>query len=550
MNITVKNIGDMVLNTPTLLEDLAKDIEHNFSFPIVAAILNGNLRELTYMIDEDSKVEFMDMSTEVGMEIYIRTLVFLFVKACNDIIPDCNVRVEHSLGDGLYCEIVREEPLNEEDVECIESRMRQLVEKDIPIKKCKIPIEDALTMFDKAGMKDKIRILKYRKSHFLNIYEMDGMKDYYYGYMLPSTGYLKWFRLKFYLPGIILQYPNKSNPTVVAKYQEQPKLSSIFRESDRWAYILGIPDIGALNDHIASGKSGKVIRIAEALHEKKIAQIADSISKGSEHLRIILVAGPSSSGKTTFAQRLSVQLMVNGLRPTSISLDDFFLDRDKTPLGDDGKPDFEALEAIELSLFNQQLTKLIQGKEVILPRYNFRTGKREYYENPIRVKKGQPIIIEGIHALNERLTPSIPKENKFLIYVSALTQLSIDNHNRISTSDTRLLRRMVRDDWCRSADAKKTLSMWPAVSKGAEANIFPYQEEADVMFNSALVYEMAILKKYAEPLLKQITEQDPEYIKAKHLLKFLEYFEPIENEQDIPQTSIIREFVGGSCFYQ
>jgi uridine kinase len=549
MNITIKGIGEKIVDGPANLLELAKSHEHNFSSPIVAAIVNGNLRELTYPLDEDSTVEFMDMSTEVGMKIYLRSLVFLFVKACYDVIPDCRVHVEHSLGDGLYCEIIRREPISEEDVECIENRMRQLVEQDIPIKKYKMPIDDALTLFKKARMEDKVRVLKYRKSSFLNIYEMDGMKDYFYGYMLPSTGYLKWFGLKFYLPGIILQHPNRSNPTHVAKYHEQPKLSSIFRESDRWAHILGVPDVGALNDHITSGKSGEVIRIAEALHEKKIAQIADTISMDSERLRIILIAGPSSSGKTTFAQRLIVQLMVNGLRPISISLDDYFLDRDKTPLGGDGKPDFEALEAIELRLFNQQLTKLIQGKEVILPRYNFHTGKREYSKMPIKIEKNQPIIIEGIHGLNERLTPSIPKENKFKIYVSALTQLSIDNHNRISTTDTRLLRRIVRDSWSRSTDAKKTISVWPAVLKGAEANIFPYQEEADVMFNSALVYEMAVLKKYAEPLLKQIENQDPEYIKAKHLLKFLEYFEPIKEEKDIPLTSIIREFIGNSCFY-
>lgn len=549
MNVTIKGIGETTVDGSVSLLELAKGHEHNFSSPIVAAIVNGNLRELPYVIERDSTVEFMDMSTEVGMKIYLRSLVFLFVKACYDVIPYCRVHVEHSLGDGLYCEIIRRDPISEEDVESVENRMRQIVEKDIPINKNKVPIEDALTMFKKAGMEDKVRVLKYRKSWFLNIYEMDGMKDYFYGYMLPSTGYLKWFGLKFYLPGIILQHPNRSNPTHVAKYHEQPKLSSIFRESDRWAHILGVPDVGALNDHIISGKSGEVIRIAEALHEKKIAQIADTISKDSERLRIILIAGPSSSGKTTFAQRLIVQLMVNGLRPISISLDDYFLDRDKTPLGDDGKPDFEALEAIELRLFNQQLTKLVQGKEVILPRYNFHTGKREYSKIPIKIEKNQPIIIEGIHGLNERLTPSIPKENKFKIYVSALTQLSIDNHNRISTTDTRLLRRIVRDSWSRSADAKKTISVWPSVLKGAEVNIFPYQEEADVMFNSALVYEMAVLKKYAEPLLRQIKEQDQEYIKVKHLLKFLEYFEPIKDEKDIPLTSIIREFIGNSCFY-
>ena len=548
MNVNIKGFGVSTLDGPISLQELGKRYEKDFASPIVAAIVDGSLRELTYVVDGDSNVEFLDMSSEIGMKIYIRSLIFLFVKACYDVFPDCKVHVEHSLGDGLYCEVVRNEPLSEDDVESIEKRMRQLVERDIPIQKYKMPLKEAIAMFKESGMEDKVRVLKYRKSDFINIYEIDGTKDYFYGYLVPSTGYLKWFGLKFYLPGIILQHPNKSNPTHIAEYHEQPKLASIFRESDRWAHILGVPDVGALNELITSGKSGEIIRVAEALHEKKIAQIADTIANEKERLRIILIAGPSSSGKTTFAQRLIVQLRVNGLRPISISLDDYFLDRDKTPLGDDGKPDFEALEAIDLRLFNQQLAQLIQGKEVIVPRYNFHTGKREYPDIPTKIEKDQPIIIEGIHGLNERLTASIPKENKFKIYVSALTQLGIDNHNRISTTDTRLLRRLVRDSWQRSTDAKTTISVWPKVLKGAQANIFPYQEEADVMFNSALVYEIAVIKKYAEPLLKQITPQDPEYIKAKHLLKFLEYFEPIEDERDIPLTSIIREFIGGSCF--
>lgn len=548
MKITVKNFGETFSDAPVSLQELAKQYQSNFPSPITAAIVNNKLRELTHVLDEDAEVEFLDMSSEVGMKIYLRSLVFLFVKACYDIFPNCKVHVEHSLGDGLYCELIREEPLSEDDVEFIERRMRHLVERDIPIKKKKLPLQDALAIFQAAGMEDKVRVLKYRKSDFLNVYELDGTHDYFYGYMLPSTGYLKWFRLKFYLPGIILQHPNRANPTHIAKYHERPKLASIFRESDRWAHILGVPDVGALNDHIVSGRSGEIIRIAEALHEKKIAQIADLIANERERMRIILIAGPSSSGKTTFAQRLIVQLRVNGLRPISISLDDYYIDRDKTPLGEDGKPDFEALEAIDLRLFNQHLAKLIQGKEVIMPRFNFHTGKREYRDTPIKIEKDQPIIIEGIHGLNERLTASIPKENKFKIYVSALTQISIDNHNRISTTDTRLLRRLVRDSWSRSADAKRTISMWPKVLRGAEANIFPYQEEADVMFNSALVYEIAVLKKYAEPLLKEINPQDPEYILAKHLLKFLEYFVPIEDEKDIPSTSIIREFIGDSCF--
>ncbi len=549
MNITIKGFEEISIDKTIKLMELTEDYQHNFNSPIIAAIVDGNLRELTYVLDKDCEVEFIDMSTETGMKIYLRSLIFLFVKACHDVIPNCQVRVEHSLGDGLYSELMAEEPIDEEEVEAIENRMRQLVEKDVPIKKYKMPIEDALDIFKKAGMQDKVRLLKYRKEEYINIYELDGMKNYFYGYMVPSTGYLRWFKLRFYLPGIILQHPSKTNPTYIAPYREQPKLSSIFRESNRWAQILGIPDVGALNDCIRSGKSGEVIRIAEALHEKKIAQIADIIYKDSEQLRIILIAGPSSSGKTTFAQRLIVQLMVNGLKPISISLDDYFLDRDKTPLGEDGKPNFEALEAIDLKLFNQQLTRLIQGKEVILPKFNFQTGKREYRNYPIKIEKDQPIIIEGIHGLNEHLTASIPKENKFKIYVSALTQINLDNHNRISTTDTRLLRRIVRDSWSRAADAKKTISIWPSVMKGAQENIFPYQEEADIMFNSALVYEIPVLKKYVVPLLKQIKIQEPEYIKANHLLKFLEYVEPIDDERDIPLTSIIREFIGGGCFH-
>lgn len=550
MEITIRDFDKITVEEPIALKKLAQKYRQEFASPIIAAIVDGELRELNHVIKKDCSVEFVDMSTDVGMEIYIRSLTFLFIKACHDVIYGCQVRVEHSLGDGLYSEIIAKEPIDEEDVEAIESRMSRLVEADIPINKYEMTLPDAIEMFKEAGMDDKVRLLKYRKEKFINIYELDGMKDYFYGYMVPSTGYLRWFKLRFYLPGIILQHPNKTNPTSLAPYKEQSKLAGIFRESNRWAQILGIPDVGALNDQIVAGKSGQIIRIAEALHEKKIAQIADMIYKDSDHLRIILIAGPSSSGKTTFAQRLIVQLMVNGLRPISISLDDYFLDRDKTPLGEDGKPNFEALEAIDLKLFNQHLTKLIQGKEVILPRFNFQTGKREYQESATRIEKDQPIIIEGIHGLNEKLTSSIPKENKFKIYVSALTQINLDNHNRISTTDTRLLRRIVRDSRCRGADAKRTIAIWPSVMKGAQENIFVYQEEADVMFNSALVYEISVLKKYATPLLQEIKPPDPEYIEANHLLKFLEYFEPIEDETEIPLTSIIREFIGNSCFHE
>lgn len=551
MKINVKGFNTEIYDKPIKLYDLAQKYKNNFSSPIVAAIVNNNIRELTYEIEQDSDVEFLDLTDKDGMKIYVRSLSFLFTKACFDLFPDCKVHILHSLGDSLYCEVLcKDDYLTEEDVEAIEERMRYLVKKDIPIIKEKMPIEEAMRVFKKRKMDDKVRALKYRKTETLNIYDIAGTKDYFYGYMVPSTGYLKLFKLRFYLPGVILQFPSRSNPNKVAPFVDQPKLSRIFREAGRWAQILGIADVGALNDYIIEGKSGEIIRIAEALHEKKVAQIADKIFEDRDRLRIILIAGPSSSGKTTFAHRLMIQLKVNGLRPISISLDDYFLERELTPLGEDGKPDFESLDAIDIKLFNKHLTRLIQGKEVILPIYNFHTGKREYRTEPIKIDKNQPVIIEGIHGLNERLTAAIPKEHKFKIYISALTQLSLDNHNRISTTDTRLLRRIVRDSWQRSSSAKRTISMWPKVLEGAERNIFPNQEEADVMFNSALVYELSVLKKYAEPLLEEIRPDEPEYVTAKYLLKFLQYFIPIDNETDIPRTSIIREFIGGSCFYE
>lgn len=544
----MEGFGEKNFSEPIRVSDLAKEFQKEFRSPIMAAVVNNNLRELTYIIKEDATVKFLDMSTSDGMKIYVRTLCFLFVKATKDILGKCNIHIEHSLGSGLYIDIFADVPITLDDVEKIEDRMWEMVKQDIPILKSKMPLKDAIKMFKENGLEDKAKALKYRRQSQVNIYELDGMKDYFYGYMLPSTGYLRLFKLIYHLPGVILQFPSKHDPTRVAPYKEMTKLSSIFREAERWGRILQVADVGSLNELICSGYSGDIIRVSEALHEKKIAQIADKISK-HERYRMIQIAGPSSSGKTTFAQRLMVQLRVNGLRPISISVDDYFLERDKTPLGEDGKPDFEAIEAVDLKLFNQHLTELIQGNEVVMPRYNFHTGKREFYEKPVKIQKDQPIVIEGIHCLNERLTPSIPRENKFIIYASALTQLNLDNHNRISTTDVRLLRRLVRDSWSRSANAKKTISIWPKVLQGADENIFPYQEEADMMFNSALVYEISVLKKYAVPLLLEIKPDEPEYIVAKYLLKFLEYFVPIEDESDIPKTSIIREFIGGSSFY-
>jgi len=548
VKLSIEKIGEVELDKPMTLLEIYQKYKEKFPYTVTAASVDNELRDLNFKVERDAKIRFFDMSDDIGMQVYVRSLTFLFIKACHDVLLDCKVHIEHSLGDALYTEVYWKQPIGQEEVETIEKRMKEIVEKDLPIKRLRVPVEEALVYFKTLGYEDKVRVLKYRKKDHIHIYEMDGFKDFFYGYMVPSTGFLKWFKLKFHLPGIILQFPNPKNPLEVSPFKEQPKLSRIFREAERWAHILEIADVGALNEYISKGMAGEIIRIAEALHEKKIAQIADIIAENKERLRVILIAGPSSSGKTTFAQRLMVQLRVNGLRPIAISLDNYFVDRDKTPLDEEGKPDFEALEAIDLKLFNQQLAALIQGREVYLPKYNFIKGTREFSKIPTQIEKDQPIVIEGIHGLNETLTALIPKENKFKIYVSALTQISIDNHNRISTTDTRLIRRLVRDSRCRGADAKKTIAMWPSVQRGAQKHIFAYQEEADVMFNSALVYELAVLKKYAEPLLLQITKHDPEYIVASYLLKFLDYFLPIEDEREIPLTSILREFIGGSCF--
>lgn len=531
----------------TSLLELSKTVQQQYKYTIVAAIVNNNVRDLNFALQEDSRVQFLDLSTDDGFRIYQRSLSFLLIKAVGEIFPEANVTIEHSISKGLYCELHNTDFLTEKDIREIETHMRKLVEQDITFHKETVPLGEAIKLFEKEGQYDKVKLLKYRDKQVINIYSCGWLRDYFYGYMVPSTGYLKHFELKFYMPGFILRYPEKSNPDIIPAYKEQPKLFSVFREAEKWTRILEVTDVGTLNDQIAAGFAGDLIRVSEAFHEKKIAYIADQITKDRDQIRLILIAGPSSSGKTTFAQRLSVQLRVNGVKPLSISLDDYFVSRDQTPLDENGEPDFEALEAIELDLFNEHLTKLIQGSEVELPTFNFMTGKREYRGRKIKIKRDQPIIIEGIHGLNEKLTASIPRGSKFKIYISALTQLNIDAHNRIPTTEARIIRRIVRDSQFRNHKALKTIKVWPKVRRGEERNIFPFQEEADVMFNSHLVYELAVLKKYAEPLLAEIGEDQPEYYEAKRILKFLSYFLPME-DYEVPTNSIIREFIGNSCF--
>lgn len=530
------------------LLELSVDYQQQFISPIVAAKVNNHFRGLNFELRNDCKVEFLDLSTEEGIRTYTRSLSFILIKAAREIFPNCQVTIEHSLGKGIYGELHYSNVCCEKDIQIIQQRMKEIIEADIPLTKQSVPREDAIEIFQREKQLDKVKLLRHMNRDMVSIYGCGDSYNYFYGHLVPSTGYLKKFELLFYSPGFILKFPQKEEPTTIPSCVERKKLFKIYHETEEWQQIMQVRNVAELNDAIIAGRSGDLIRVAEAFHEKKIAQIADLIAENKKKMRIILIAGPSSSGKTTFAQRLSIQLRINGLKPVAISLDDYFVDRESTPRDEKGELDFEALEAIDIKLFNEHLTKLIDGEEVELPTFNFKTGSREYRGNKLKIEKDQPIVIEGIHGLNNRLTSAIPKENKFKIYISALTQISVDDHNRIPTTDTRIIRRIVRDNQFRSHKAIDTLRIWPSVRRGEEKNIFPFQEEADVMFNSALVYELAILKKYAEPLLLQIDSSQPQYAEARRLIKFLSYFWSIQ-DTEIPLNSIIKEFIGGSCFH-
>lgn len=531
------------------LQEVGAEVQLYYAAPIVAAIVENELYELTATVKTPATVQFLDLTDQEGQRIYRRSLTFLLIAAAYELFPEAVVTVEHSLGKGLYCEIKKSPELSTADVTAIERRMRQLVKMDLPIKKRRVPLSEAAQIFRRQGFEDKLALLKNWPKDYLNLYRIDGMEDTLYGYHVPRTGLLDIFELKHYPPGLILRFPDEEDPSRVAPFVEQKKLFEIFREAERWGAILGFDTVGAMNRLIEEGEGSEVIRIAEALHEKKIAQIADLISASGSEIRVILVAGPSSSGKTTFAQRLRTQLLVNGLRPLPISIDNYFVDREHTPLDESSNPDFEHIEAIDLPLFNEHLLRLIEGKEVEIPIYNFTTGKREYRGQIMRLDENQPLIIEGIHGLNETLTRAIPRRNKFKIYISALTALNIDRHTRIHTTDTRLLRRIVRDAQFRGNSALETIRCWPSVRRGEERDIFRLQEEADIMFNSALVYELAVIKEQAEFLLNQIDRSQPEYIDARRLLSFLSFFLPLE-PSGVPSNSLLREFIGQSCFFE
>ena len=530
----------------TTFEALASKYQNYYKDQIILVMENHRLRELNKPIAKDSNLEFVTMTDRDGKRAYRRSVTILLQKAVYNICKkNAWVRVCYSLGDGYYCEIEGME-LTQALLNSIKEEMLRLVEQDIPIKKESVKTEYAVELFHEFGMRDKERLMSYRRSSRVNLYSLDGMVDYYYGFMAPSTGYLKWFDLEQYEEGFVLLLPNKIGNVVEPRLTSH-KLNCTLRDSKEWSSMLGVGSVGALNDAIAQGRGEEIILLQEALMEERIGALAAQIASTHDK-KFVMIAGPSSSGKTTFSNRLSIQLRAKGLNPHPIGLDDYYVDRDKCPRDENGEFDFECLESIDVEQFNKDMSRLLNGEEVLMPSFNFKTGKREYRGRKLKLTDKDILIIEGIHGLNDKLSYTLPAESKFRIYISALTQLNIDEHNPLPTTDGRLLRRIVRDNRTRGTNAHETLAMWASVRRGEEKNIFPFQESADVMFNSALVYEMAVLKVYAEPLLFQIPKDSPEYLEAKRLLKLLDYFLPLPTE-GIAQNSLIREFVGGSCFH-
>ncbi|WP_313340822.1 nucleoside kinase [Sedimentibacter sp.] len=514
----------------------------------LGAKVNNKVQSLEYdKLNENDKVRFLDIKDSDGHRIYVRTLSLIYIKACKDIFNDIEVEIKHSLNKGLYTELKNKHLISKNQLINIKNRMNEIIEDRRPINRICISINEAQEIFLKQGMTDKVELLNYRKEDYVKIYELDGYYDTFYGHIAPSTEVINSFDLRLFYPGIILNFPTAESDFELPEHIEQKKLFKVFKEAEDWGEIMNVGHVGALNKKIENDIIDDMIRINEALHEKKIAYIADAITS-DKNIKIVLIAGPSSSGKTTFAQRLSIQLRVNGKKTYAISLDDYFVDRRLTPKDENGDFDFETIDALDLDLFNEHLISLMSGETVNIPVFNFVKGIREYTREPITLTQDHIIIIEGIHGLNDELTKQIPQMNKFKIYISALTQLNIDNHNRISTSDLRLIRRIVRDNTHRGNNALKTMQLWSNVVRGTEKYIFPYQENADAIFNSALVYELCVLKKYVEPVLMEIEKDSEFYAERQRLLRFLSYFRTIENEDAIVNTSIVREFIGGSCF--
>jgi len=526
------------------LEAVADRFKDYYEDDIILGIVNGRLRELNKKIKSDCELSFVTTADRDGRRTYRRSVVLLLQRAIYDVYGSMTqLHVMHSLGEGYYCQL--EKSVTEHDIDRIVCSMHSFVEKDLPITKHSAKTQYAEQLFKEKGQHDKERLLHYRRSSRVNLYELDGVVDYFYGFMAPSTGMLKYFDIVPYESGFVLLFPG-ANSRSVEPLVTSNKLFHTLDDSREWSKMLGIGTIGSLNDAIAAGRGQEIMLLQEALMEQKIGNLAAQIASDDKK-KFVMIAGPSSSGKTSFANRLSIQLIAKGRKPHPLSLDDYYVDREFCPKNPDGSFDFECLESIDIKLFNEDMNRLLKGEAVDMPSFNFKTGKREYRGRKLTLGADDILVIEGIHGLNDRLSQLIPPEHKFKIYISALTQLNIDEHNPLSTTDERLIRRIVRDARTRGTNAMETIAMWPSVRKGERENIFPFQEQADVMFNSALVYELAVLKVYAEPLLFGIERDCPEYLEAKRLLKLLDYFLPMPAD-GIPNNSLLREFVGGSCF--
>ncbi len=547
MNSIVYNINNKEQNsTDTFYDVLSKNIVEVKN--IALCKLNGKYHELRDIISESGEIETINFNTEMGLNIYTRTLQFIFIKATLDLFPNSKIKIEHSISKGLFGEVIKEEPLNEKDIKLIKEKMKEIIIKNVLINSIRISKDEAINIFDQYGMEDKVLLLENSNLNEVKLYELEGRYDYFYGQMAYSTGIIKVFDLIYYESGFILRSPEKENLNELPQYKEERKLRNIFLETEKWLSILDIGEVGTLNEKLSSNEAQSLILTSEALHEKKIANIADQIVNKKD-VKIVLIAGPSSSGKTTFANRLAIQLKVNGFIPQSLSLDDYFVERVNTPRDENGEYDYESIYALDLELINKSLTALMNGEVVDIPTYNFFTGKREWNGNKIKLHENGVLILEGIHGLNPILTSDVDQNKIFKVYISALTQLNLDNHNRIPTTDVRKVRRIVRDSLSRGHDAEATLKMWPSVKKGEKNNIFVYQDQADVMFNSTLVYELGLLKLHALKELNKVKEDSPVYAEAARLKSILNFFKEVDPCY-VPMNSILREFIGGSCFYE
>ena len=532
----------------TTLSDFAKQVQLPQEPIILLAYMDGKLRELFTPMTKDCHVRFVTLKEQAGYMAYKRTATLMFLKACEDLLgtgATTKIALDYSIGNSIFCDFLEDRVIDEAFARSIQKRMEELAKANLPITKRSLDTDQAAKYFDRIGFKGKKELFQFRRESKMNIYSLDGYDNYFYGYMAPSTGYISAFLVSAYQHGVVLQIPKRKQTEEIVPFTPQPKLFHVMQRSREWTKTMGVDTVGALNDEITHGNINHLILLQEGLQEKLLADIADEIV--SKNKRIILIAGPSSSGKTTFSHRLSIQLQIAGLTPHPVSMDDYFLDRELSPRDENGNYNFETIASLDVDLLTKHINQLLDGEEIDVPSYNFITGKREYRGHKLKIGEKDVLVMEGIHGLNGTLTNEIPEDAKYRIYVSALNQINLDEHNRIPSSDGRLLRRIVRDAMTRGNDARETISRWDSVRKGEEDNIFPYQEEADVMFNSAQIYEIAVLKQYAEPLLFAVPRDCPEYQEAKRLLKFLEYFLNIPSEA-IPKTSLLREFIGGSCF--